>query len=174
MFCFDHDSVVACCWNKLMDLLIGCRMLGHHGFVFEWPWFRWVCMFGAEWHVQKRILETITSTHSTSKPALRFWTEVTTFGNDTIHHNTVLRVIMSLPTDCGRRMKRMSEREALKANPHRGVLFQDPFYGALWGAYTARCPSFLGPHRPYRMSQTQRSQARPVNDRINGLGTTSP
>lgn len=71
-------------------------------------------------------------------------------------------------------MKRMSEREALGANPHGGVPFQDPFYGALWGAYTACCPSFSGPHRPYRMSQTQRSQPGPLNDRINGLGTTSP
>ena len=45
-------------------------------------------------------------------------------------------------------MKRMLEREAQGANPHRGVLFQDPFYGALWGAYTACCPSFRGRTAP--------------------------
>lgn len=83
-------------------------------------------------------------------------------------------------------MKRMSKSEAQGlwlrtggggeggVNPCRGVLFQDPFYGALWWAYTACCPTFSGPHRPYRMSQTQRSRTRPVSDRINGLGLTSP
>lgn len=45
-------------------------------------------------------------------------------------------------------MKRMLAREAQGANPRWGVLFQDPFYGALWGAYTACCPSFSGRTAP--------------------------
>lgn len=45
-------------------------------------------------------------------------------------------------------MKRMLEREAQGANPHRGVLFQDPFDGALWKAYTACCPRFWGRTAP--------------------------
>lgn len=48
------------------------------------------------------------------------------------------------PVIVGDEMKRMLVREAWGANPHRGVLFQDPFYGALSGAYTACCPSFQG------------------------------
>lgn len=61
----------------------------------------------------------------------------------------ILRAIMSLPSDCGRwDEKNVREGGTRGANPHRGVVFQDPFYGALWGAYTACCPSFSGRTAP--------------------------
>lgn len=56
---------------------------------------------------------------------------------------------MSLPSDCGRwDEKNVREGGTRGANPHRGVVFQDPFYGALWGAYAACCPSFSGRTAP--------------------------
>lgn len=67
MFCFDHDSVVACCWNKLMDLLIGCRMLGHHtppslsptGLIVDLLWICiWVTLVQVSLYVRCRVTRT--------------------------------------------------------------------------------------------------------------------
>lgn len=59
--------------------------------------------------------------------------EVTIFGTGTIWHNTVSsELLCHYPLIAADEMKRMLVREAAQeSNPHRGVLFQDPFYGAL-------------------------------------------